>query len=184
MENGDSLRVYYAIARNFVRRKIDRFVLYPLSRWASLFVLLFLFFTRVFLLQGFFAVAYLLGFYYLQNLILFMTPNTIPTIQEEENEGEIYDIPEGGPSVERSEDSSKPVIRKLGEFTLWKKLVLGTFVATLATFFETLDFPVFWPLLLGYFLFIVASVSLKQYHHMKKYGYSFGDFFKKAPGRG
>ena len=54
------------------------------------------------------AAAYLLGFFYLQNLILFMTPNNIPTIQEEDQEGEAYEIPEQA-SVERSNDSSKPI---------------------------------------------------------------------------
>lgn len=36
--------------------------------------------------------AYLLGFSYLQNLILYLTPQETPTI-DEEDEGDVFDIP-------------------------------------------------------------------------------------------
>ena len=178
MDMNEGMRVQASILRNLVRRKIDRFVLYPRLRWLVLAALFGTFMARVVSLQGFFAAAYLLGFFYLQNLILFVTPNDIPTIQEEDQDGDSFEIPEGV-NFERGQDASKPVIRKLGEFSLWKKLVLGTFVAYLSTYFKVLDLPVFWPLLLFYFIFIVFSVVLKQYQHMNKYGYSLSDFFKR-----
>ena len=45
--------------------------------------------------NGYFAVAYLLGFYILQNSILFLTPLGLPTIEEENNQEEIevFEIP-------------------------------------------------------------------------------------------
>ena len=45
---------------------------------------------------------------------------------------------------------------------------------------DVLDVPVFWPVLLFYFIFVVFTIVIKQYRHMKKYGYSLSDFFKKT----
>lgn len=54
---------------------------------------------------------------------------------------------------------------------------------TAMTYFPLFDMPVFWPLLLIYFVFAVVTVVLKQSRHMRKYNYGLADFFKKTPGR-
>ncbi len=167
------------IFRNLFRRKIDQYVLYKKKRWLFYVCLIIFFFFRMYWTSGYFAVAYILGFCLLQNAILFITPSGLPTIQEEEeNEEELFDIPDTI-TLEKNDDKSKPVIRKLGEFNLWKKVTFATSLAVLTTFFEIFDFPVFWPLLLVYFFFVVISVYVKQKKHMEKYGYTYSDFFKK-----
>lgn len=110
-------------------------------------------------------------------MILYVTPQEIPTIDEEGDE-EMYDIP-NSVNLRHSSDNSKPIIRKLSEFLLWKKLTLFSVLAFLSTFIEFMDLPVFWPILLIYFVFATFNVGLRQYRHMQKYGYSLRDFFKK-----
>ena len=48
-----------------------------------------------------------------------------------------------------------------------------------ATFFDIFNIPVFWPVLLFYFVFVSITIALRQHRHMQKYGYSLQDFFKK-----
>lgn len=90
----------------------------------------------------------------------------------------MFDIP-NTINLNHNNDNAKPVIRKLSEFHLWKKLTLFTTLAFLSTFIGALDLPVFWPLLLIYFVFASLNVGLRQYRHMKKYGYTLKDFIKK-----
>lgn len=58
-------------------------------------------------------------------------------------------------------------------------MMLYTAMSFFGTFFDFLDLPVFWPLLLIYFLFVTINMALRQRMHMKKYGYTLSDFFKK-----
>ncbi len=124
----------------------------------SFFILFFV--LRMVITDGYFAVAYLLGFYIVQNVILFLTPLGLPSIEEEDEDEEVFDIPENI-TLEKNDDESKPVIRKLGEFVLWKKLSFFTLLSVFATFFKALDLPVFWPLLLMYFLFATLSIGIR-----------------------
>lgn len=109
--------------------------------------------------QGFYAIGYLLGFSILSNIILYLTPQDIPTI-DEETEEEIFDIP-STITLNQGVDNQKPIIRKLSEFHLWKKLTLYSFLSLLCTFTDFFDLPVFWPLLLIYFLFASLNIGLR-----------------------
>ena len=179
MQDSGKLTVQLRIFRNFFQKRIDALVIHKRNRWIAFAVAILLFLARMLYLQGYFAVCYILGFYILQNVILFLTPSSLPSIQdEEEDEEHVYEIPDS--QLEKSEDSSKPVVRKLGEFNLWKKLMLAALLSLATTFVEFLDFPVFWPILLFYFIIVSVSIYLKQRRHMKKYGYTYADFFKKS----
>lgn len=166
------------IIKNLFRRKLDSYILNKKERWVFFIFCLLVLFFRVYQTSGYFAILYILGFYYLNNVILFVTPSGLPTIQEEEENEELYDIPDTI-VLDKNEDTSKPVIRKIGEFNLWKKMVFSTLISIFCTFFELFNFPVFWPILLIYFFVVMISVYLKQKKHMEKYGYSYSDFFKK-----
>ena len=101
-------------------------------------------------------------------------------IKFQEDEEDMYEIPESQEDVSLDKPSeSKPIVRKIGEFKLWKRLFLFSFLALFCSFFECFDLPVFWPILLFYFLLVVITIAYKQYKHMQKYDYSFADFFKK-----
>ena len=108
------------LLRNKLRNKVDELVLFKKARWASFALCVLLFVYRMVALNGFYAMAYLMGFYIIQKVILFVTPSGIPSIQDEEDESVdvIYDIPEHKVVAEKDEDS-KPIVRRLGEFSLW-----------------------------------------------------------------
>ena len=92
----------------------------------------------------------------------------------------MYEIPESQDNFSLDKPSeSKPIVRKIGEFKLWKRLFLFSSISLFCSFFECFNLPVFWPILLFYFLLVMITISYKQYNHMKKYDYSFADFFKK-----
>jgi hypothetical protein len=68
-------------------------------------------------------------------------------------------------------------VRKLPEFKFWYQLSRAILLAFVATFIPFLDIPVFWPILVFYFIALVAVQVRARLAHMKKYGYvpfSFG----------
>ena len=60
-----------------------------------------------------------------------------------------------------------------------KALVKSTLISTITTFFEFFDFPIYWPLLLFYFLFMTLFLFRYKIEHMIKYKYIPFDFGKK-----
>ena len=70
------------IFKRFFSRKIDGLIVYKQKRWYSYFGTIFFFILRMVLKNGFFAIAYFLGFYTMQNVILYMTPSGIPSITD------------------------------------------------------------------------------------------------------
>lgn len=66
----------------------------------------------------------------------------------------------------------------------------ATAMSILLTFFDIFDVPVFWPILLFYFLVLFGLTMKKQVAHMRKFGYVPWSFGKKkytdvsAPGKG
>lgn len=71
------------------------------------------------------------------------------------------------------------MVSRTGLNKFWEVTVAWVLAGSLATFAPLLDIPVYWPILLVYFLFISASVYSKQRAHMARYGYSLSDFFRK-----
>lgn len=71
----------------------------------------------------------------------------------------------------RGSDEFKPFLRKLGEYKLWKHSSLATFLAIFCTFFDGLDLPVFWPVLVVYFFVLFIITMRRQIAHMIKHKY-------------
>ena len=61
-----------------VQMTLDRFTLYPIRRWASLLMLIALFIYRMYLKQGYAFLAYLLGLYYVNFVMLYLAPAEDP----------------------------------------------------------------------------------------------------------
>ena len=119
MQSSPKTQIELRILTNRIRQSIDKLALHSTKRWAFFCVMLILLILRVVILDAYHAILYLYGFYLLQNLIKYVTPSQLPTIQEEEEmEETVYDIPETTP-VEKNDDESKPMIRRLSEFNLW-----------------------------------------------------------------
>lgn len=72
----------------------------------------------------------------------------------------------------------KPFIRKLNEFIFWRSTAIATFISIVCTYIDALDFIVFWPILVIYFLVLFAATMRRQISHMIKHGYIPFDFGK------
>lgn len=151
-----------------IQRCIDRTTIWPKTRWFSLLVMLGLYGVRVYLLQGFFIVTYGLGIYMLNLFIGFLSPAedpdsdmTLPTSESEE---------------------FRPFVRKLPEFKFWVASIRATFAAIFMTFFQFFDLPVFWPILLAYFIMLFALTMKDRIKHMVKHKYIPFSFGKRRYG--
>ena len=170
---GNKLTKYYD------RYVTDRIVLLTLPRWVFTSTLLVGFMFRVITKPGYFAIAYLLGFHILKNAINFVTPQGVPTIGEEEDDDEIELPTFVNSNAADFDEDAKPIMRKLTEFRLWEDINLPVIAAFVCSMFDLFDIPVFWPLLLFYFLYAMFAIVTRQRAHMQKYGYGLADFFKK-----
>lgn len=56
----------------------DRITIYPARRWAALAFVLAFFFLRMYLKQGYAVIAYLLGLYYVNLIMLYLAPAEDP----------------------------------------------------------------------------------------------------------
>jgi hypothetical protein len=162
-----SLRALPSIktVKRAVQYWLDKSTIYPKQRYVAFALLLVLFFLRIFLIQGYFIVAYGLGIFLLNNFIAFLSPledpNDGPTLPTNQQEAEEY----------------KPFTRRLPEFKFWLACFRGTGIAFLMSFFPMFDVPVFWPILVMYFGILFFMTMKRQIAHMYKHKYvpfSFG----------
>ena len=163
---------------------LDKTTPHPLARWLALGALLALYGLRVWRLDGWFIVTYGLAIFMLNLFIGFISPQVDP-----DSDGGIGGIGGGGGgggSVlpisgggggrgggggldDLSE--SKGFARKVPEFKFWFSASRATFIAFGMTFFELFNLPVFWPILVVYFLVLLVVTLRKQLAHMAKHRY-------------
>ncbi|GAQ81390.1 Rer1 protein [Klebsormidium nitens] len=122
-------------------------------------------------IQGYYIVTYGLGIYLLNLLIGFLSPRNDP-----ESEGPTL------PS--KDTDEYKPFIRRLPEFKFWYAATKAFVIAFFMTFFPIFDVPVFWPILLMYWLVLFVLTMKRQIRHMIKYKYVPFSFGKQKYGKG
>ncbi|KAF7127275.1 hypothetical protein RHSIM_Rhsim11G0178900 [Rhododendron simsii] len=151
---------------------LDKSTPHAVYRWIGTFVLACLYALRVFYLQGFYIISYGVGIYVLNLLIGFLSPLVDPELE-----------PSDGPSLPtKGSDEFKPFIRRLPEFKFWfqngRKVMDVRYAITKAfciafvlTFFSMFDVPVFWPILLFYWVVLFFLTMRRQIAHMIKYKY-------------
>ena len=106
--------------------------------------------------------AYTLGIYLLKLLVLFVQPLVDPESDDEDE----------GPGLPSSQgDEFKPFVRKMPEFKVWKSAIEALLMALTATLFSIFDIPVFWPILLIYFILLFVLTAKKQIMHMWRHKY-------------
>ena len=132
---------------------LDKSVPLTSRRWMGFGILLALFFLRIIVTQGWYIVCYALGIYLLNLFLAFLTPKFDPSLEQDE------------------EEEFRPFIRRLPEFKFWYNATRATVVALLTSFFTIFDIPVFWPILLMYFIILFTLTMRKQIQHMLKYKY-------------
>ncbi|KAK2381773.1 Protein rer1a [Trifolium repens] len=141
---------------------LDKSTPHSTYRWIGTFVIASIYVLRVFYIQGFYIVSYGLGIYMLNLLIGFLSPLVDPELEPTD----------GGPLLPtKGSDEFKPFIRRLPEFKFWYSFTKAFCIAFLMTFFSVFDVPVFWPILLCYWVVLFVLTMRRQIAHMIKYRY-------------
>jgi len=147
----------------------------PPRRWAGWGALAAIYMLRVFVVGGFYIVTYALGIFNLNLLVGFLTPKFLPAPPPEE---------EGPGLPTKNTEEFRPFVRKLPEFKFWWASSRAWLVGLACTLFRFLDFPVFWPVLVLYFLLLTGLTLQRQIQHMRKYKYVPFDIGKPKAGGG
>ncbi|KAF8050675.1 hypothetical protein N665_1906s0004 [Sinapis alba] len=141
---------------------LDKTTPHSTYRWIGTFVVFLIYCLRVFSIHGFYIISYALGIYLLNLLIGFLSPLVDPEL----------DASDGGASLPtRGSDEFKPFIRRLPEFKFWYSVTKAFCIAFLMTFFSVFDVPVFWPILLCYWIVLFVLTMRRQISHMIKHKY-------------
>lgn len=140
---------------------LDRSTPHPVGRWLGTLAVAAVYVLRVYFIQGFYIVSYGLGIYVLNLLIGFLSPIVDPELE----------VLDGASLPTRGSDEFKPFIRRLPEFKFWYSITKAFCVAFAMTFFSVFDVPVFWPILLCYWIVLFVLTMKRQILHMIKYKY-------------
>ncbi|XP_050667129.1 protein RER1 [Leptidea sinapis] len=144
---------------------LDKWTPHMKSRWAAAIILLLAFVLRIFLMQGWYIVTYALGIYHLNLFIAFLTPKIDPAMDLDGDD-------ENGPALPtRASEEFRPFIRRLPEFKFWLSVIKSTLFAFCCTFIDAFNIPVFWPILVMYFITLFCITMKRQIRHMIKYRY-------------
>jgi len=145
---------------------LDQSTPYTQYRWIGTGVLFIMFALRILLAQGWYIVAYSLGIYLLNLFLAFISPKFDPSIEQDEG---MEDGTSGLPSKEN--DEFKPFVRRLPEFKFWYSATKAIAIGFVCSFFTIFDLPVFWPVLVMYWIILFALTMRRQIQHMIKYRY-------------
>ncbi|PRQ48056.1 putative retrieval of early ER protein Rer1 [Rosa chinensis] len=151
----------FGVSRRY-QHLLDKTTPHVLHRWLATLGVALVYVLRVYFVQGFYVVSYGLGIYLLNLLIGFLSPQVDP---------EIHDLSDGPGLPTRGSDEFRPFVRRLPEFKFWYSITKAFCIAFVMTFFSAFDVPVFWPILLFYWLVLFVLTMRRQIVHMIKYKY-------------
>jgi len=145
---------------------LDKSVPFATYRWATTAFLLLAFMVRIVMAQGWYIVCYTLGIYLLNLFLAFLTPKFDPSLEQD-------DEMEGGQSAlpTKQDEEFRPFIRRLPEFKFWHNATRAIALSIFATLFNACDIPVFWPVLVVYWIVLFTLTMRSQIQHMIKYRY-------------
>lgn len=147
-----------------VQRILDKITPFHVFRWLANALLMVYFMYRVISLQGFYIVAYVLGIFLLNQFILFLTPVVMDDLEMDDDEDQPH-LPT------KSDEEFRPFMRRLPEFKFWYTTFKSLFISVFCTFFAVFDIPVFWPILVMYFITLFLVTMKRQIRHMIKHRY-------------
>jgi hypothetical protein len=149
-------RLRRSLAREF-QRLLDLSAPQIAARYVALGVALGIYALRVYLISGFYIISYALGIFLLNLFIGFLSP------QEDPDAAEGFALPNA------AGDEFKPFVRRLPEFKFWYSSLKAVCISFLCTFLPFLDVPVFWPILLFYFLMLFGLTMRRQITHVRAF---------------
>lgn len=101
-------------------------------------------------------VAYALGIYLLNMFLAFLSPKFDPS--NDAIDSEMEDGSAGGLPTKQDEEF-RPFIRRLPEFKFWHGATRAIGIGFLCTWFEVFNVPVFWPVLVMYWIILFVLTS-------------------------
>jgi hypothetical protein len=102
-------------------------------------------------------VAYSMGIYLLNLFLAFLQPKFDPSNEAVDNDME--DGAAGGLPTKQDEEF-RPFIRRLPEFKFWHSATRAIAISFFCTWFSIFDVPVFWPVLVVYWLILFTLTSM------------------------
>lgn len=101
--------------------------------------------------------AYTLGIYLLNLFLAFLSPKFDPSLTQDEG---LEDGEAGASSLPiKQDDEFRPFIRRLPEFKFWHSATRAVAISFLCSWFKVFDIPVFWPVLVMYWLILFFLTS-------------------------
>ena len=152
----EKIKFYYNIIK-------DKIIIYPLERWLFALILFLIYVLRILLTRGYYCLTYLIGILFLNSFIGFISPLEDPEEYELNNDDSFL--------PQKNNEEFRPFQRKVKEYSFWELVCFTLLYSIFITFFKIFDVPVFWPLLLIYFIIVFILVMRKQIKHMIKYHY-------------
>ncbi|KEG07975.1 endoplasmatic reticulum retrieval protein [Trypanosoma grayi] len=144
------------------QRFLDKTVPHRAMRWVMLAFLLTFYMLRVFYHGGFYVITYAMGIHLLYLTLLLVTPLAADEYTDEAQ------LPRtaGG-----SEDEFRPFVPRVQEFVVWRSMCKVVSICLFLTMFNFLDIPVYWPILLLYFIVLTVTQMGGRIKHMMKHRY-------------
>ena len=115
---------------------------------------------RVYLLNGWYIVTYGVAIFVLNLFIGFISPQA-----DQDADGPVL------PTKGGSDGEYKPFSRKVPEFTFWFSATRAVLVGYVLTLFDIFNVPVYWPILVVYFLALFVATMRRQIADMVKRRY-------------
>jgi hypothetical protein len=144
---------------------LDRINPFIRIRWLFNLFLLIIFFLRIYFSQGFYIIVYGLGIFLLNQFILFLTPKQDFSLSNHDEDDYEPSLPT------KSTDEFRPFMRRLPEFKFWYTTFKALITSIILTLFSICDVPVFWPVLVIYFLTLFLLTMRQRILHMIRYKY-------------
>lgn len=146
---------------------LDKSTPFTTYRWTGTGILFCMFALRIFLAQGWYIVAYSLGIYLLNLFLAFISPKFDPSLEQDEGmeDGTAGELPT------KEEEEFRPFVRRLPEFKFWYSTTKAIAIGFVCAWFEVFNLPVFWPVLVVYWLVLFGLTMRRQIQHMIKYRY-------------
>jgi len=157
-------RVVKTISNRY-QQLLDKATPHLIARWVFTVFMIVSYVLRVYMLQGWYIVTYALGIYQLNLFIAFLTPKIDPSGLDDSDADD-------GPSLPtKNTEEFKPFMRRLPEFKFWYSFTKAIVIAMFCTCFDALNIPVFWPILVMYFIILFTLTMKRQIKHMIKHRY-------------
>lgn len=103
------------------------------------------------------SVCYSLGIYLLNIFLAFLQPKFDPSLTQDEG----LEDGDSAPTLPTKQDEEfRPFIRRLPEFKFWHSATRAVAISFVCTWFSVFNLPVFWPVLVVYFLILFSLTSM------------------------